>query len=335
MKKYKILLFIIVSYLILLPNVYATGGGLRRASIKTCPDGVTYGMHSDGKGGTHWHRAATNGDNYYAVGDAIYSDPCPGNSGNKGTAESTHGGSNDSSSSNNTNSNSSNGNNNSNSSSNSGVSNVPPAVTKSDDATIKSITIDGKSIEIKDELIFETNSESIDINVITNHSKASVKINGDKDNLKAENKFEIIVTAEAGNIKTYALNVNRKPGISKTKLSLKINDISASFDNKNYYETTELFYTNTIKFTYTLSNERSSVKVLKNKKEIGKEDKIILGDNNYKFIVTDENGDSVEYTLKVTKEGFLGSVLIIVFGVAFMGGFVFLVYWLIKKIRNK
>ena len=65
------------------------------------------------------------------------------------------------------------------------------------------------------------------------------------------------------------------------------------------------------------------------------EDKIILGDNNYKFIVTDENGDSVEYTLKVTKEGFLGSVLIIVFGVAFMGGFVFLVYWLIKKIRNK
>jgi len=60
-----------------------------------------------------------------------------------------------------------------------------------------------------------------------------------------------------------------------------------------------------------------------------------LGDNNYKFIVTDENGDSVEYTLKVTKEGFLGSVLIIVFGVAFMGGFVFLVYWLIKKIRNK
>lgn len=277
MKKYKILFFIIVSYLILLPNAHATGGGLRRASIKTCPDGVTYGMHSDGKGGTHWHRAATNGDNYYAVGDAIYSDPCPGNSGNKGTAEGTHGGSNDSGSSNNTNSNLSNGNNNSNSSSNSGVSNVPPVVTKSDDATIKTITIDGKSIEVKDEMIFETKRESIDINVITNHSKASVKINGDKDNLKAENKFEIIVTAESGNTKTYTLNVNRKPGISKTKLSLKINDISASFDNKNYYETTELFYTNTIKFTYTLSNERSSVKILKNKKKLEMKIKLFWG----------------------------------------------------------
>ena len=327
MKRIKIILILIASFL-LTTNVYATGGGLRRASIKTCPDGVTYGMHSDGNGGTHWHRAATNGDNYYAVGDAIYSDPCPGNIGNKGTAESTHGGQNNSNSSNNTNNNSS--------TSNNGVaSTVPPVVTKSDDTTIKSITVDGISIEINDVMIFETDKDSIDIDVITNHSKATVKINGETDKLKPQNKFEIIVTAEAGNEKTYTLNVNRKSGISKTRLILKINDISASFDDKNYYETTELFYTNSIKFTYTLSDSKSSIKILKDDKEIGDEDKLTLGDNNYKFIIIDENGDTIEYTLKVTKEGLVGSILILVIGIGFLGGIWFLIFSLIKKIRKK
>lgn len=326
-KKLKMVLILIVAFL-MTTNVSATGGELRRASIKTCTDGVTYGMHSDGNGGTHWHRAATNGDNYYAVGDAIYRDPCPVNTGNKGTAESTHGGQNNLNSSNNNNNNSS-------SSSNGGSSIIQPVVTKSDDATIKSITVDGTSIEINDVMIFETDKDRIDINVTTNHSKASVKIKGETDNLKLENKFEIIVSAEAGNKKTYTLNVNRKPGISKTRMSLKINDIFASFDDKNYYETTELFYTNSIKFTYTLSNSKSTIKILKDAKEINDEDKLTLGDNNYKFIITDENGDTVEYTLKVTKEGFLESILIIVIGVGFLGGFGFLIFWLIKKVRNK
>ena len=83
-----------------------------------------------------------------------------------------------------------------------------------------------------------------------------------------KNEETIFLMIDDDNAWIYTLNVNKKPRISKTKLSLKINDISASFDNKNYYETTELFYTNTIKFTYTLSNEKSSVKILKNKKEI-------------------------------------------------------------------
>lgn len=91
-----------VGVLLLLLNaqdVFATGGGLRKNSIKTCPDGVTYGMHGDGNGGTHWHRAATNGTNYYAVDGAIYSDPCPGSVHNEGTAERTNGGSSNSSNS--------------------------------------------------------------------------------------------------------------------------------------------------------------------------------------------------------------------------------------------
>lgn len=41
-------------------------------------------MHSDGSGGTHWHVAITNGNNYYASGDAIIDDPCPSVTKNEG-----------------------------------------------------------------------------------------------------------------------------------------------------------------------------------------------------------------------------------------------------------
>ena len=51
-------------------------------------------MHSDGQGGTHWHVAITNGQNYYPDGSALPEDPCPGVHGNQGTAGSTSGSSN-------------------------------------------------------------------------------------------------------------------------------------------------------------------------------------------------------------------------------------------------
>ena len=88
----KRILFLSICLVLVLPiTVNATGGGLRKNSIKTCPNGVTYGMHSDDHGGTHWHVAVTNGTNYYADGEAIYSDPCPGYNKNEGTAGATAG----------------------------------------------------------------------------------------------------------------------------------------------------------------------------------------------------------------------------------------------------
>lgn len=330
-----VLLFLVLLNMV---NVYATGGGLRRASIKTCPDGVTYGLHSDGHGGTHWHRAATNGDNYYAVGDAIYNDPCPGSSGNQGTAESTHGGgSNNSSSSNN--------NYNAYSQPIAPVTPVtpaapaapstPPEVQKSEDATLKSLTVDDKKIEISDTMAFETDKDSINIDATANHAKANVKVKGETNELKLDNKFEIVVTAEAGNTKTYTLNVTRKPGISKTKLTLKVNNYSIEFDENNHYDTTELFYTDKIKFTYTLSNQKSSLKIYKDNKEISTEDNISLGDNNYRFLIVDENGDSIEYTLKVTKEGVIESIIILILIIGILGGFGFFIFWIIKKIKKR
>ncbi len=102
MKKFVVLILCLLGMIIPL-DVSATSGALKKDSIKTCPDGITYGYHKDGAE-RHWHVAVTNGENYYPSGDAISSDPCPGYTKNNGTANSTSGGS--ASSSSNTSSNS-------------------------------------------------------------------------------------------------------------------------------------------------------------------------------------------------------------------------------------
>ena len=58
--------------------VYATPGGLRKKSIKTCPDGNTYGQHLS-EGQLHWHKAVNNGSwsSWTAEGEPLAGDPCP------------------------------------------------------------------------------------------------------------------------------------------------------------------------------------------------------------------------------------------------------------------
>ena len=59
--------------------MYASSGALKKNSIKTCPNGVTYGYHAKDK---HWHVAerSNTSSGWSAVGDAFYYDPCPNDS---------------------------------------------------------------------------------------------------------------------------------------------------------------------------------------------------------------------------------------------------------------
>jgi len=95
----RLFLVIVCFAFIQVGDVHATSGALRRRTIKTCPNGVTYGLHGNGNNNTHWHEAKTNGESYYATGEPLSGDPCPESSTNKGTAESTKKSSNDTSSS--------------------------------------------------------------------------------------------------------------------------------------------------------------------------------------------------------------------------------------------
>lgn len=146
-----------ICMLVLLPlTVNATGGGLRKNSIKTCPNGVTYGMHSDGHGGTHWHVAVTNGNKYYADGEAIYSDPCPGYNKNEGTAGATGGSSNSSSNSSGNGGKSSNYGNNYSNNNTQNNSQKEVVIEKSKDNSIKEVSIDNEQITVSDNMNFKT-----------------------------------------------------------------------------------------------------------------------------------------------------------------------------------
>lgn len=211
MKKIYILLPLML--LTIMPiNVSASSGMLKKGSIKACPDGITYGMHSN-----HWHKAVTNGDNYYSSGDAIAYDPCPSSNENKGTAGQTSGNTNNSSSNANNNYNSntpsySNNNSKNNSSNNSNNNHQTEKSilaktinnNKSNDNSLKKVTIDGINIKMSENMSYETTKKNIDINITPNSEKATVSFNPIE--LKTgENIIDINVTAENGDTKKYTL----------------------------------------------------------------------------------------------------------------------------------
>lgn len=90
-----------------------------------------------------------------------------------------------------------------------------PTATKSSDATLKSITIGGKTYSgssLKDTITYtaESTVNSIKISATKNNSKASVSGTGTKSLVAGQtNKFQITVTAENGAKKTYNVNIIR------------------------------------------------------------------------------------------------------------------------------
>ncbi len=90
-----------------------------------------------------------------------------------------------------------------------------PSTTKSGDATLKSITIGGKTYSgssLKNTISYtaESSVNSIKISATKNHSKATVSGTGTKSLVAGQtNKFQINVTAENGTKKTYNVNIIR------------------------------------------------------------------------------------------------------------------------------
>ena len=88
-----------------------------------------------------------------------------------------------------------------------------PVVTKSSDATLKSLTVDGKTYSNPKNSITANNVSSdtatIKISAQTNDSKAKVTGTGTKELVTGTNKFTLKVTAEDGSTKSYTIKVTK------------------------------------------------------------------------------------------------------------------------------
>lgn len=319
MKKKSLILFGIL-FLCFNNSVYATGGGLRKNSIKTCPNGTTYGLHSDGNGGTHWHVAITNGKNYYADGEAILNDPCPSSKKNNGTAGATTKGDNN------------------NAKNNNDALNLSKQE-KSSDTSIYSISVNDELIkDIDNEMNIEVNRKNVNIVVITNDKKATSRIEGNQNELLIDkvNSFTIIVTAEDGSEKNYLLNITRK----KTKSNVTI--VKFTFGagelefNNNESVVNILKSEHKFEYSYVLSDEMATLEIYdKNNQLISSFDNVNIGDK-YKLLVIDQNGNTNEYYLNIVAVSGLTTLLFyLTIAILILIPIIFLVLIINKKIKAK
>lgn len=339
MKKILYLILLMTIFVVGSIEVNASSGALRKASIKTC-NGITYGKHSSDN---HWHVAEESDGKYYATGDPIYSDPCSSSSNSSNTDNSNNsGGSSNNYSNNNTSTTNPNSSSSSNNSSNNNTSTTDPNSSsssntnsstekeevKSNDNALKIIIIDGKKIDVEDNIDYSTTKEKITIKATTNDKKAKYEIKNNSTLEIGENKISIEVTAEDGSTKTYNINVKRDKILSSdTGIKVIINEEEVSFsDNKAtiYVSASE---TN-LKIDYTLNDENAKV-------EMDKIEELKTGDNELKIKVIAEDGTEKEYEIIIHKYTKSEETISTILGLAIIAGMGYGIYYVIKKVVPK
>ena len=144
---------------------------------------------------------------------------------------------------------------------------------------------------------------SVDIGVETVNSNANVKGNGTITLNDGENKIEIVVTAENGNVSTYTLVINRQIKEEEIVLSdvntlknINIDKIDFEFDKEKLeYDLEVEFNTSIINVTYELDDDNASV-------DMDNKIDLIVGLNKININVTAENGDVKTYILNITRK---------------------------------
>lgn len=328
------MLFVLTCIFVLNPNnVFATSGALRKNSIKTCANGITYGLHGDGAGGTHWHQAEARAEmssGWAAVGDSILNDPCPKNDNNTNQ-------------NNNSNSNQSNNTikeNNTSSNHNQTNSSTNIEKKKSNDTTISQLTINGKNFySISDTMEHTVQTNNVDIKVETKDKNAKYEIQGNVDKLSKENvnEIKILVTAEDGTTKTYILNITREIKESYVRItSLNVNGNSIYFGLET---TKELSLSNSddkLNIEYKLSNTNANMFITLNGKEVKNGDYIEVGKNNYLLTISDEDGNEYSYELIIERMTKSDETISFILGLVTLGGIGYLIYYFaIKKKKNR
>ena len=206
----------------------------------------------------------------------------------------------------------------------------------SNDASIKSLKVNGKDVDVSDNMFTETTKKTLVLNVTTKSNKANVNYDK-KELIMGENEITIKVTAEDGTEKEYKLIVKRVEGEgTATFVELSIGTYDIEFDN--YKASISLIKGETLDgISYKLSDENAIVKLYLNDKELD-DIKNLKGDNILTLVTIDEDNNKLTYEVEINEMGLIGTILfyilIIVILVGPIAGCIFVFKFMKKKIKK-
>ena len=211
-----------------------------------------------------------------------------------------------------------------------------PEATKSNDASLKNITISNVNFEFsKDKLEYDievSNSiEKIEINAEANNDKAKVTIPSDLSLKLGNNTFIIEVEAEDGTKKEYKINIKRLERVlsSNTNLSkLEIKGYNIKFNKDKYIYDIGNIKSNKLNITATSEDKLSKISIYGNN-NIGKNDVIVIK-------VTAEDNTTKEYLIYAnnTSNNSIKDILLITFLVLLISSVVVNFVLIFKKRRT-
>lgn len=198
----------------------------------------------------------------------------------------------------------------------------------SNDSTLKSIKINGKNIDISDEMNFSTKDSAVDITATPNNQNAKVVYERKHKLNTGENKIVIKVQAEDQiTTKEYMLNIKREKVLSSnTAVRIFVNDEEVKFNNYNSHVVYISHDINKINIEYELSDENAKIDLEYHKN-------INVGKKIIRFKVAAENGKEQEYVLNIYRYKKNEETIYGIIGLLIIGGMFFGIYKLFKKFQ--
>lgn len=223
--------------------------------------------------------------------------------------------------------------------------NITREDTRSTDATLSSITVDGKEISNFKSTTYKYTikkykATSVKILGIPADMKATVKVDGPAEMVVGENTYTIVVTSESGATATYTVIINNiDTAINKKLKTLSVKGYDIDFDrnnnryeimyNKSKFKKLHIYFTTmaasdevTAVLSPDINNDSEALKNLK------------VGDE-ITITVTGIDGEKSEYTIVVVKDSRISFFLVLeLFLMAVIAIIIFVVFMKRKNAKN-